>query len=511
MKVKHEAIQKSKATFHMPPSFKLTQLSLLLLALAASGQAMAFRLEDAAVKAVQTNPDVLSKWHELKATVEEGNVTRGRYLPTLDVIFNTGRDRRESPLFVPLGTRDYNFNTTQLILKQNLFEGFATQNDSKRLQHAAQVRLYELINLSESTALEAAKAYIDVRRYRQFVSLAEDSYATHRVIHDKSNERSKSGVGRKVDFETAAGRLALAESNLVTETANLYDVSARYQRIVGSPPPADMDAPPTALLASDFPNDRSTAISRSFERSPQLKGAFENILSANHNVAVQKAGYYPRVDAYAQQDHEKDTGGYPGVTNATTVGLTVSWNLFRGYQDISRERKAIEERDSAKDVRERVCREVRQNAAMAFNDHGRLTEQLQYLDQRQLSTDKAREAFRRQFDIGQRTLLDVLDTENEYFTSRRDYVNAQSELQIADAKYQAVSGDLLKVLNLKRLDMDQPRPETTPDEDGVAPPCQADVIVLQATDKEAIFKRAMAKEELNRNQNSPAAPSSSGQ
>ncbi len=495
----------------MLPSFKRNAISLLFLsAFAVTGPAAAFRLEEAAGKAVQTNPDVMAKWHEFKAAIEEGNVSRGRYLPTLDVIYNTGHERRDSPLYAaPAGTRDYNFNASKVSLKQNLFEGFATRNDTRRLEHAALVRLYEMQDAAESTAFEAARAYIDVRRYRQLVTLAEDNYATHRLLHEKISERARAGVGRKVDLETAAGRLALAESNLLTETSNLHDVSARYQRIVGSPPPAELEAPPPALLVTDFPKDRGAAVSRSFDRSPQLKGAFQNILSAMRNVEVQKSGYYPRVDAYAEQAHENNTSGYQGITNATTVGITVSWNLFRGHQDISRQRKAIEEKDTAKDVRERVCREVRQNSSMAFNDHARLTEQLQYLDQHQLSTDKAREAFRRQFDIGQRTLLDVLDTENEYYTARRNYLNGEYDLQTADAKYQAVSGDLLKVLGVKHFEMDPPRPETTPEED-MATTCPAEPIVLQLSDKEAIFKRAMAREELLRSQNAPAAAGAPG-
>ena len=119
----------------------------------------------------------------------------------------------------------------------------------------------------------------------------------------------------------------------------------------------------------------------------------------------------------------------------------------------------------AKDLREKTCREVRQSLATSFNDHQRLTEQLVYLDQHQLSTDKVREAFRNQYEIGQRTLLDVLDIENEFYKSRQDSINAEMDLMIADAKYQAASGNLLNALKLKNLDMTPPKPETTPDED----------------------------------------------
>lgn len=465
-------------------------------------------LDDAANKAVQTNPEVVAKWHQFKASGYERDTTWGRYLPTLDVLFGTAYQRQESPLYTPPGSeRRYNFQNTKVSLRQNLFEGFATLNDTKRLEHASLVRFYELLDTSESAALEATRAYIDVWRYRKLVEYAEENYATHRIIYGKIKERTDAGVGRKVDLETAAGRLALAESNLLTETSNLHDVTARYQRIVGELPPAEMAPPPS--FTKDLPKDRAESVSKGFEKSPQLKAAFENILSAKRNVEVQKAGYYPRVDAYIEQEHDHNLNGFTnadngtGSTNIQTAGVTVSWNLFRGMQDLSRQRKAAEDMNGAKDLREKTCRDLRQNLETSFNDHLRLGEQLQYLDQHQLSTDKAREAFRRQFDIGQRTLLDVLDTENEFYTARRDYTNGENDLLISEAKYQAAAGNLLNVLNLKNLDMTPPTPDTTPDEDMLAT-CPAEAVQPANIDKEAIFRHAMAREELLRQQQAPA-------
>jgi adhesin transport system outer membrane protein len=490
--------------------FRKSAIALLVASAVSGAYAAPSRLEDAASKAVQTNPEVVAKWHQFQASGYERDVTWGRYLPTLDVLFGTGHQRQDNPLYVPPGTRSYNFNTSTITLKQNLFEGFATMNDTARLEHASLVRFYEMLDVSESAALEAARAYIDVWRYRKLVEYAEENYATHRILYNKINERASAGVGRKVDFETAAGRLALAESNLLTETSNLHDVMARYQRIVGELPGDDM-APPPAVLSKGLPKSRGEAIKTGFGQSPQLKAAFENILSAKRNVDVQKAGYYPRVDAYAEHERDKNLNGYTadnspsgtGRTNISTVGVTLSWNLYRGGQDLARQRKAAEDYNGAKDQREKVCRDLRQNLETAFNDHLRLSEQLKYLDQHQLSTDKEREAFHRQFDIGQRTLLDVLDTENEFYTARRNYVNGENDLLIADAKYQAAAGNLLSTLNLKNLDMTPPKPETTPDEDSLTT-CPATAVEPPTIDKEAVFKRAMAKEELTRPQ--PPAP-----
>lgn len=481
----------------MKPTFKKSVLALLVSSAASVAQAAPVTLNEIASKAVLTNPEVVAKWHEFKAIGFERDTTWGRNLPSLDIMYGTAHQHRQSPLYTPPGSeRKYNFQNARVSLRQNLFEGFATINDTKRLEHSTLVRFYEMLDISESAAFEATKAYSDVWRQRQLVEFAEENYVTHRLAYVKVKERAQSGVGRQVDMETAAGRLALAESNLLTETANLHDVSARYQRIVGELPKGEMEPPPSNL-SKGLPKDRMDSITTGFEKAPRLKAAFENILSAKRNVEVQKSGFYPRVDAYLERVHDLNDAGYTGTTNESTAGVTLTWNLFRGNQDKSKKYKATEELNVAKDLREKVCREVRQNLSMSFNDHLRLVEQLQYLDQHQLSIDKVRTAFRNQFDIGQRTLLDVLDSENEYYTARRNYLNAEMDLVIADAKYQAMSGNLLNILNLKNLDMTPPEPETSPDED-MFTTCPAEFGGDMPIDKDAIFNLALEKDKLTR-------------
>ena len=94
----------------------------------------------------------------------------------------------------------------------------------------------------EAIALEVVRAYTDVIRFRKLVSLSEDNYVRHRAVFEQIQAKSKAGVSRRVDLEQISGRLALAEANLVTETSNLHDVSARFQRLVGNMPSKDLEA-----------------------------------------------------------------------------------------------------------------------------------------------------------------------------------------------------------------------------------------------------------------------------
>jgi adhesin transport system outer membrane protein len=361
-----------------------------------------------------------------------------------------------------------------------LFDGFFTSSDVKKFDFARRVRYFELLEISESAALEAVRAYQDVLRYQTLLGYAQENYAQHKVAYDQISERTKAGVARGVDLETASGRLALSESNLLTELANLHDVSARFQRVVGEKPANLVEQPKP--LSANLPASPVAALTKALDKSPQLLAAMENIQSAQADVEVRRAAYYPRFDIRLQHDEGRDLGGILGRNENTTAELTMRFNLFNGRRDASRISQYTQNVNVAKDTRDKVCRDIRQTLLIALNDVIKLREQVTYLDQHQLSTDKARQAFRNQFDLGQRTLLDLLDTENEYFQARRAYTNGERDLDIAYARVKAVTGDLLEALDIKPVEPNVPREIEARGEDVLAR-CPAEGLDLPVIDK----------------------------
>jgi len=167
----------------------------------------------------------------------------------------------------------------------------------------------------------------------------------------------------------------------------------------------------------------------------------------------------------------------------------LNFNLFRGGSDAARIRQAGEEVNQAKDLREKACRDLRQTLAIAYQDTRSLDEQLGYRERHFLMTGKAREAFRQQFDIGQRTLLDLLDTENEYFTSQRAFTSTRYDLLVAKARTLAGTGQLLRTLGVVREDLPAPN-EVGQDRETVdsADMCPADAPVQIEVDKSQLAR-----------------------
>jgi adhesin transport system outer membrane protein len=146
----------------------------------------------------------------------------------------------------------------------------------------------------------------------------------------------------------------------------------------------------------------------------------------------------------------------------------------------------------AQDLRDKACRDARQTVAIAYNDLRKLNEQIGYLDRNTIATEKARDAYRQQFDIGQRSLLDVLNAENELYTARRALTNAEHDLALAKARTHAGASTLVSAMGLSRVGGADAAPDLRywqPGEDG-ASRCPVTTNELALTSKADLDARA---------------------
>lgn len=401
-------------------------------------------------QAVMTNPRTNAAWYNLAASVEAQRAAQGGYLPSVDLSAEIGREERETPL-VDLGR--YTRDAARLTITQMLFDGFQTREEVRELGFEKLSQYYEYRQASQEVALEAAQAYIDAYRYQQLVDFAKENYVFHEEIYDKVAERTEGGVSQGVDLEQAAARVALAESNLLTELTNLHDVQARFQRVVGDLPAEELALP--VLPSGLIPGARVEALNIAYEHSPVINAAIENLRSVQAQLNQTNAPFMPRVDLRYRNEVEHDTDGLEGRYDEQALELVFNYNLFRGGADSARKREFYNRYNSAIEERRQACLNVRQDTMIAFNDIQALQQQVVYLDRNRLSQDKARRAYQDQFDLGQRTLLDLLDAQNEYFDTQRAYASAEASLRSAQARTLANMGLLLSALSVDGLKQEQ--------------------------------------------------------
>lgn len=435
-------------------------------------------LKAAVERAILQNPEVRLRFHNLEAAKAEQRVAQGGWLPRIDLEVAGGTYQTKTPALA--STQDYNGNRASLQLRQTLFDGFATLHEARRLGYAQQAAYFDLLSASNQTAQEVGRAYLDVLRYRELVQLAAENFTSHQEVHDRLSQKVAAGVGRKVDLEQAAGRMALAESNWLTEVSNLHDVSARYQRLVGEVPSQALN--PMETLAAQAPTG-TDFLNQAVRTNPDFLSAVAAIRGYRSDSNVRRSAYAPNVELRARQSFETNQSGITGDYRDTALEVVLSYNLYRGGSDKARVDQYVAKLGSAYDLRDKACRDVWQTGEIAYNDSQRLTAQIGLLAQHELSTSKAREAYRQQFDIGQRSLLDLLDTENELYQARRALTNAEYDLRLSTVRVLAVSGSLLGALKLQNLTPESPSASGNTEDDDELMQCNTQIPVVPTLDR----------------------------
>ena len=365
-------------------------------------------------KVVNQNPEVQASWRQLQVAMSDVDIARGGFRPQVDVLATSAYTDRNYGL-----DREYMGHTAEIALTQMLYDGFLTSSEVKRFKQAQVVRYFELLGEVEQKSLETALAYMDVQLFRELLRLAEENLITHVDVFKQIEESVEAGVGRRADLEQISGRLSLAESNVLTELSNLHDVTARFLRLVGEKP-ADRLMPVTlnSAYVDASVTDVKTLLTNAYGTNPQFNAAIYNIDAQSYGVDSAKSLYHPQVNLTASYGAQtRDQAALNNTITEASVGVNFSYNLYNGGSDRAAIRQALSQVDLAKDLRDKACIDMRQTVQIAYNDIINITEQLPSLNAHRLSSDRVKSAYMDQFTIGERSLLDLLDSENEYYES----------------------------------------------------------------------------------------------
>lgn len=239
--------------------------------------------------------------------------------------------------------------------------------------------------------------------------------------------------------------MALARVNLMTEESNLHDSTTQYIRIVGENPGEKII---NASINIDVPKNIDSVIEEILAGNPQLSAYNEQVKSMSFAVNEQKSKMHPRLDLRASTNFENDVDGVEGRRDKGVIELILRYNLFNGGSDKADIERQIELYKESQENKNKAERDIRQIALVSYNDIVTLQRQLHDLDQHRRSADNTRLVYGKQFEAGRRSLLDLLDAENEYFQADRAYANAEFDLVIAKASYLAAGGNLLQYFNI---------------------------------------------------------------
>ena len=423
---------------------------LLVVAIAAavgsmSSIAVAESLEQSVATTMLNHPQIKEAYDLYLARTHQIDQARAGYKPKVDLSAGVGPEWINA-----VGASDRTDLTRKdagITLRQMLFDGFDTSNNVDRTTSEAKAQRLTLFSTAEDVALRVTQVYLNVLKQQEIYDLSKENLATHEQILSDITKRTTSGVGSSADLTQIQGRVARAYSNMAAAQNNLDDAKAEYIRVVNSEP-TDLVAPTAEGIT--LPATLDEALKKATTNNPVILSSNEDIEAAKYQHEGAKANNYPKVNVEAGQTWYDDADGVKGNKDEASVMLRVRYNLYNGGADDANIQATSALYSQAKDIHQNAYRQVEEGTRLAWQAMQTLRSQKEYQQQHVEYSYETVRAYRQQFTLGQRTLLDVLNTENELFEARSSLVTTQYDELYAQYRVLNATGTLLDSLKVQK-------------------------------------------------------------
>lgn len=432
-------------------------VALLAVALAsATGTqtALALSMQEAMAKAVTTHPEGLSAEKNQAAIGHMIDIAKGGYLPTVDFTAGTGYEQSINPSTrfragrgndANEDDRDLWRNESRLTVRQMIWDAHQTKYRVAQQTHRFESAAYHVADVKNQIALRAAESYLNVLRTGELVALSEQNLAKHVEYVGKIADRKAGGRAAGADIQQAESRKQLAEANLIAAKGELRAAEADYLEVVGEMPNAPVKG---ATPFGSVPADTAAAIARAMDNSPVIANAQANIKAANAEYAETVCPFCPRLEAEGGISRNHNLDGVQGVNHDMYAMLYLRQNLYNGGRDVAQRAERLERVREATDGLESQRRLVEQAVVKAYARMDSAKNRLQPLTASVEAVSSTRDAYQTQFNLGQRSLLDLLDSEVELFNAKAALINGKYDLDAAAYAVLANMGELVPATNV---------------------------------------------------------------
>jgi adhesin transport system outer membrane protein len=405
-------------------------------------------VSDSVAAALSYNPrlKVLRDNHE--AIGYELDRARGGYYPSIDFSLGYGAESH-SDSFTRSKEIEHNFydrGEASLQLRQLLYDGRETASlvgiEAAKLDSAK----LRVLDNAESIALDAIIAHLEVYRQRALFGLAEKNVADHDEILGMLNERQKAGVGSIADVTQTEGRLARAKASLAEIGSAVRGAEANYQRVVGK---LAGEVEYFTVPTDQVPKSLDEVLRAVEANNPKVRALTYNVAEADARVGLSDSGFLPKVNLELSSGYEDQVESSSTYEQNNQAMVRLRWNLFNGGSDLADRKAAIARKSQAVNSKDDQLVQVVEEATATWAKL--LAYRAQVIDFGDATTNnqKTLESYMKQFTVGQRTLLDVLDARNELFQSSGLLVTAKVNEVIAAERLLALTGTLNQSLRME--------------------------------------------------------------
>lgn len=406
-------------------------------------------LTDALAIGISTNPEYGTVASSRRATDEELRQGKALFLPSVDTRADAGWEHSDDPA-TRAGAGDDEENMfrydLQVTLTQLLFDGWESRYEVERQKARVNSAAYRVRETAELVGLSIVESYLEVLRQRQLLMISRENEIEHLSILTMIENGVGAGRNTQADLEQARARLAEARANIANTTQALRNAESVYKQEVG-------DAPgflelPRIPYGSLEPNIEEEVL-RALAFSPTLDIFESDIEVAYAEAQGTRSTFYPNFDLELNARHGEDLGGVEGDDTSASALVVMNWNLYRGGSDMARSREFIHRHQQTKEERSEAARALESDVRQTWASMEASATRAQQFAAQAAANSQVVKAYRDQFSLNRRTLLDVLDAQNELFVSRSNTISSEYLEMLAVFRLLALKGSLLPTMGLE--------------------------------------------------------------
>lgn len=418
-------------------------------AVAAPPDARALTLEEAVRLTVGNNPEIGAATANRDAVLKELRQARGLWLPRVDLELGVGPEATTRPSFRE-DAADGDWEThlrkeSSLVIRQRIFDGAEADSEIERQKARLEAASRRVAERAEFLALDAVNAYLDILRLQELLILAGNNINAHLQFLELMRERVQGGAGNSGDVAQTETRLSRARVTYTETKQDLQDTMATFARIVGQAPDS-LSLP--AFDAAYMPESVDEGLKLVSQRNPTLEIVEADVKTAEAEVDAAESAFYPDLFLEARSGLNDDVDGVEGWESQHSVMLRLRWNLYSGGVDSAARQEALHRVNEAKMTRFSTHLNAREEMERSWNFYQAAVERQADLEDAVNTAETTRDTYREQFAVGERSLLDLLDAENELFNAQSQLVSAENNALFAKYRILALTGDLLRTLDI---------------------------------------------------------------
>ena len=407
-----------------------------LLAVLTAPPAGAVSLRDALVTTYLTSPRLEAGRSQLRQVDENLPQALAGYRPNLfvngDLTAERGTIRQGEVIEQRRSGKSVN-----LTLRQNLYAGGGTQAQVSRAENQVQAQRSRLYGLEQQVLLDTVDAYTAVYRDQSVLELALNNEERLQRQLEATRDRFEVGEVARTDVAQAEARLSRAKADVEQAKADLASSRAAYERVIGEQP-TKLEEP---KILTDLPKTESET--RAFAaQNPDIIAATFDLYAARDNVDVQFANLLPSLDLQGQVEWAEDPTANIERSRGAAVGLNLSIPLYQGGAEYSRVRQSRQQVRQSRDQLETAHRGVQELVTSSWERLLAATTAIDAFEAEVRANQIALEGVQQEALVGARTVLDVLDAEQELFTSQVNLVRARRTEILASYQLKLAVGQL---------------------------------------------------------------------